>query len=121
MPDMFQDSANWLSRASAWGSQLVSYVRDEEVLATFKAVPTITDETALDAAGNPYTVAGGEFAMDSADFTDEDEEPIQIEEGDTITMGTRTFDVFPPAPQRQPRPLDPHGVRIAIKVQEVAT
>jgi len=118
MPDMFQDSANWLSRASAWGSQLVSYVRDEEVLATFKATPTLEEWIVIDGAGNQSTISGYEFAVNTDDFEDSNGDPISVQRDDEIHMGTRVFVVMPPAPRDQPRPIDPHGVRIAIKTRE---
>lgn len=99
-------------------SEEVTYHRGATLLATFQATPTLREWPITDGAGNPAAISGYEFAVNTDDFETSGGDPISIQRDDEIHMGDRAFVVMPPAPRDQPRPIDPHGVRIAIKARE---
>lgn len=108
------------AQLKSYASQLVSYKRSGSTIASFYATPALKDETVVSADGEVSTICAGRFIMTAADFiADADDSAIEIDRGDTIVWGTRTFKVLAPAPHEQPKPLDPHGIQIAIKVEEV--
>lgn len=121
MGDVMLTAVNHLASVlKAHASQLVAYKRSASTIASLYVTPSLKEETNVGADGEMVTISAGMFFLTAADFiADADDSAIEIATGDTIAWGTRTFKVLPPAPHQQPEPIDPHGIQIAIKVEEI--